>query len=853
MSSEFQHNAIKIMPPKRLSETFGIHLQATGMIEQKIQANAKCFVHGPSGIGKSVLIEQWFLQSFTQKKFLHFIWIPCQKGILAGLFQMGLFDKALLDIKPEKRHLKPVVQALSQLKHCLIALDGLQQDCKTELDFFSKLPLKKTHSALICTLTTQETPVNTGADSSILFTPNIALAELSLADSRKIFLQFKRIGKNQTQEQWFQQICNLSEKRTLVIILIAKLAQHQQLSLETLYDILNSSLKNISKQSQPTVRIGNIIRKLFEFIPRQNAKALLQLAFFDQQPFQSSTAHDWYQILPETLSELVDIGWLQSLKINDEQWFKLDPLIVSALDSIKKNKQNTYQDLDMYYFKHILRALQQEAEHISKNSAIKHYHLLTYAVSFIDKTLCHNPFDCAPLPEEQLVGSSTLDQPLAHLFCQSYSWLGYLYFNYGNLKQAERFYKKSIACHQRLFGLTHPNFSSLLMNLANLYLKLNRYQQAAPLLEQALELRLNNLGEDHLKTANSYHHLGLLHLKQHNYSKAESCLKKGLDIKLSQTDEKQPSVTSHLMHLGRLFHLTKQEEKAIPLYQQALLVNSKQPHNNPIESATLQNNLATLHLKKGDYLRAESLLLQALKTYQQHFEANRPEIAHILNNLGELHLKKGQWKQAESYLQKALNLRTEALGNHAPLTAVSLNNLGCLYFELNQFSVALNYFSKTFKIREKSSPDDSLEIANCHNNLGETYLHLNELPKAEQCFKKALSIQQAHFGGFHSDIATTLNNQANLFLKKGQLQQALKHLLEALKINEKTHGKHHLNTATTMNNLAGIYLRQKDYDQANQLYNQSITVFNEVLGQSHPNTMIIKENINTLESLPPEL
>ena len=82
--------------------------------------------------------------------------------------------------------------------------------------------------------------------------------------------------------------------------------------------------------------------------------------------------------------------------------------------------------------------------------------------------------------------------------------------NAGRYSEAEPLYQQSLAMHEEVLGLDHPDVAVSLNNLAFLYGEQRRYAEAEPLYKRSLAIKEKAFGPDHQDVALSLNNLATL-------------------------------------------------------------------------------------------------------------------------------------------------------------------------------------------------------------------------------------------------------------------------------------------------------------------------------------------------------
>ncbi|HAO08223.1 MAG TPA: hypothetical protein DCQ50_14835 [Chryseobacterium sp.] len=308
-------------------------------------------------------------------------------------------------------------------------------------------------------------------------------------------------------------------------------------------------------------------------------------------------------------------------------------------------------------------------------------------------------------------------------------FLGELYKDQENYKEAEKYYLKSI----------EKGFNLALNNLANLYKDQNNYQEAKKYYLLAIEKRdhkaLNNLAnlycdQNKFQEAEKYYLLAIkrgdndalfnlanLYKDQNNYQEAE----KYYLLAFEKGDNEA------LFNLANLYYAQNNYQEAKKYYLLAI-------ENGNIE---VLFNLANLCYVQKNYQEAEKYYLLAIKK----------GINEVSFNLANLYYDQNNYQEAEKYYLLAI----EKGDNNA------LNNLAILYYNQNKLQEAEKYYLLAIK------------KGNNHTlfNLAILYDNQKNYQEAEKYYLKAIE----------KGINRALNNLAILYYNQNKNKERVLELL----------------------------------------------------------------------------
>ena len=126
-------------------------------------------------------------------------------------------------------------------------------------------------------------------------------------------------------------------------------------------------------------------------------------------------------------------------------------------------------------------------------------------------------------------------------------------------------YQKALVNTKHAFSKSHPNYGSILNNLANLYSAMGGYQKALPLVLEALEIRKNTLGTSHPSYGISLNSLADIYINMGDYQKALPLYLETLENAKNTLGKLHPNYASYLSNLAFLYQIMGDYEKVLPL------------------------------------------------------------------------------------------------------------------------------------------------------------------------------------------------------------------------------------------------------------------------------------------------
>jgi CHAT domain-containing protein/tetratricopeptide (TPR) repeat protein len=339
----------------------------------------------------------------------------------------------------------------------------------------------------------------------------------------------------------------------------------------------------------------------------------------------------------------------------------------------------------------------------------------------------------------------------------------------GDLNGAEPYYLEAQAIQEQHLAQTQPFYTSLLNNLANLYLNTLRFAAAEETLLKAMSIRDRN----DPTYSRLLHNLGNLYLQTGKYDRAEQHFVTALTLRAQNPGKQSQDYVTTLNSLAALYHSIGRYEVADTLYRETLMLwNKKHP-----DYAAIRGNLAQLNIDMGRYDVTEAMYREVIAELGEQHDM----YAISLNNLANLFQKTGRYDEAEALYHRVLALQESRQGKAHPDYAQTLNNLAALYVVANRHSEAEALFRDAMATREATLGKQHPDYAASVGNLANLYYFMRRYAEAEPLFLEALAIREKAVGEEHPNYIANLNSLALLYEAWNKPELAAQYFLSANK------------------------------------------------------------------------
>ncbi|MEK6261703.1 MAG: tetratricopeptide repeat protein, partial [Planctomycetota bacterium] len=412
--------------------------------------------------------------------------------------------------------------------------------------------------------------------------------------------------------------------------------------------------------------------------------------------------------------------------------------------------------------------------------------------------------------------------------------LGYFLNTAACYAAAESLYRHALAIDEKSHGAEHPYVAIYVNNLAALLHGTNRLAEAEPLMRRALAIDEQSYGAEHPDVARDLNNLAQLLKATNRQAEAEPLMRRALAIDEQSYGAEHPKVAVRLNNLAVLLHDTNRLAEAEPLMRRALTIDEQSYGAEHPDVAIGLNNLAALLQATNRSAEAEPLMRRALAIAEQSYGAEHPDVAIRLTNLAQLLQATNRLVEAEPLMRRALAIDEQYYGAEHPNVAIALNNLATLFQDTNRLSEAEPLMRRALAIDEQSYGAEHPDVARDLNNLATLFQDTNRLAEAEPLIRRALAIDEQSYGAEHPKVAIDLNNLANLLQTTNRLAEAEPLMRRALAIDEQSYGAEHPKVAIDLNNLANLLQTTNRLAEAEPLMRRALAIDEQSYGAEHP-------------------
>ncbi len=382
--------------------------------------------------------------------------------------------------------------------------------------------------------------------------------------------------------------------------------------------------------------------------------------------------------------------------------------------------------------------------------------------------------------------SATLEQQWAgkpRIKARLHQVIGTAYAGLSEFETAEAHLKAAYETRRAMLGEGHEDTERSLVDLVNLYFRLQRDEEAEQLGSQALAIQRRSLGEDHKDTLHTMHSLARAYFRQRRYDEAEALHKETLERRRRTLGEAHP------------------------------------------DTLLSMSSLAGVYQGQGRLDEAEKLQLETLALRRRALGEDHPDTLRSMSNLAVLYRIQRRFDEAERLRVETLERQRHALGDDHPHTLTSINLLGTLYHSLGRYAEAEPLYLETVEHRRRVMGPEHQYTMRSVKNLAALYRDMGQYDRAEPLLRQAVDVMQRDLGPEHADSLRTKAALASLYQAQGRTEEAGKLFEETLETCRRVLGAQNPQTAQVMAALGKLRYEFGQFAAADALLQEAIASF----------------------------
>lgn len=327
--------------------------------------------------------------------------------------------------------------------------------------------------------------------------------------------------------------------------------------------------------------------------------------------------------------------------------------------------------------------------------------------------------------------------------------VGRVFYNLGNLEDAERLLRRAEALWQQTSWPEDSTGSDTLDLLAQIHLRRGAFDQALTILEQSRQLRLMDFGAGSLEEAVSLSHISYVELLQYRVDDAASTARRALEIFAAHdgSGHQEERIDAQLT-LGEAIYRQQGAEATEGIFEDLLadaeaLLGPEHPKTLAIlgKLADVKAEMPEKIDQAIDFARQKIAVQQRLYQGQDH-----PNLATSYDILAGILARAGYLDETRQAFEESIAIRQQLEGESGPFLAVTLGNYGWFHlFRRHDPVTAEPILRRSLAMAEKYYPADASLLAYQLIGIGRCRTLDGDAAAGEPFLRRALAIRrQAH-------------------------------------------------------------------------------------------------------------
>jgi len=204
--------------------------------------------------------------------------------------------------------------------------------------------------------------------------------------------------------------------------------------------------------------------------------------------------------------------------------------------------------------------------------------------------------------------------------------------NLGLYDKAEQLLREAIVCAEHVRGVSHPDYATTIVNLANLLRMMKQYEESESLFKRALALYGNTIGNKHFLYVGAANNLGLLYF---DMGKKEEALPYFLHC-IKELEGKAEYKIPYAITLHNLVEIYKYQGKrqlAKDTLKKEIAIYKEMQYEGTVLYAAALNSLGIIYYEEGDYEAAYREMKESVDIARVHLGEASESYKHGSKNL----------------------------------------------------------------------------------------------------------------------------------------------------------------------------------------------------------------------------
>lgn len=363
-------------------------------------------------------------------------------------------------------------------------------------------------------------------------------------------------------------------------------------------------------------------------------------------------------------------------------------------------------------------------------------------------------------------------------YCTAHNLYGVILYDKNINEEALKHYKIVLDWREKNLPSLDPDISSILNNIAYVYMHMNSYKKAYELFCRVVQIQIDNKDKDnHLihainnladcikeihiapeetaeiirklisngirnkGTANLCNRGALDYYYNNNLDESLKLFLLQIDILRNELQEESDDTALALMNAGIVFYNKNENEKALEYYRLVLDWRERNLHSNDSDISSILQNMALSYMQMSKYQEAYDLLRRAVNIQIENGDKNQL-LENMLNNLAdcikEIHIAPEKTSEIINMLI-SYNIRNKGTVNLC-------NRCAFDYYYKSNIDESLNLFLLEINILKKDLQEESYDTAFALKTAGLLLREKGQISQAIDLLNESYAIYKTLLG-----------------------------------------------------------------------------------------------------------
>lgn len=324
----------------------------------------------------------------------------------------------------------------------------------------------------------------------------------------------------------------------------------------------------------------------------------------------------------------------------------------------------------------------------------------------------------------------------------------------GDHVQAEPLLSTLLRRRERHLGADHPDVIRARIDLANVYLRIERFEEAEELCSDALaRLKQANRPEGDPDLLRSASRLAAIYLARDKLPQAETLARETLQLSRLHLGEQHSDTLRSATRLIQALHALERLDEAETLSVQTVAAMTETLGETHPETLGAMDALARIVAARGESQDALAHYRRILAVKENALGPMHPATFETMKAIARLQRDSGQPAEAEATTFDVYRRTEEKLGHEHPETLRVMNDLVDVYLERDKHEEAFDLSERLLETERRVLGEDDPLTLRTRARIAELHYHAGRKDQAQAAFAEVLESQERILGFDHPEVA----------------------------------------------------------------------------------------------------